>query len=88
MKTQQLSIDPDLLASSKAAAEQRGESWSAYVARALRRQSLIDSVRRAAADDARLAPAEQAQRDAVRRYAGQRRSELTAELTAGQKAAA
>jgi hypothetical protein len=47
MKTQPLSIDPATLEDSRQAAENAGMSWSAYAARAIRKQVIRDNLRRA-----------------------------------------
>lgn len=56
MKSQPLSIDPHDLEMSKAAALAEGISWSAYAARAIRRQAMTDNIRRAAEWDKTRSP--------------------------------
>ena len=65
MATQQLSIAPELLATTKSIAARQGESWSAYVTRALRRQTMADNMRAAAELDQHLPAEEQMDRVAL-----------------------
>lgn len=64
MKTQPLSIDPTTLEGSKRAAEAAGMSWSAYAARAIKRQVMEDNMRAAAELDRNLDPEQTAARHA------------------------
>jgi hypothetical protein len=64
MKSQPLSIDPHDLDLSRAAAAAEGISWSAYAARAIRRQAIRDNLRRAAEYDKRRTPEDRAESDA------------------------